>query len=172
MEHEVIDNFLEESQFKKLQDGVLDVTFPWFVYSGVTEVNHSYDGTLTTALDKAYHWAFFHLFYQNFQPNSPKFDDLHDFIKKLELHSILRIKANLYPRTTEVVEHNFHLDYPYPHKAALLSLNTNNGYTMLEDGEKIESVANRVVFFDASKQHKSTTCSDENFRANIIINYL
>ena len=61
---------------------------------------------------------------------------------------------------------------PFPHKGFLFYVNTNNGFTILEDGTKVESIANRALFFDSSKSHKSTTCTDEDIRVNININYV
>ena len=84
---------------------------------------------------------------------------------------IIRMKVNCFPATSQVYEHLTHTDYDYPHKGALLCLNTCNGYTKMEDGTKIESVANRMIFFDTSKPHSSTTCSDQPKRCNIVINY-
>ena len=92
-------------------------------------------------------------------------------IKGIFKKSLIRIKANLYPKTDKIIEHDFHADFDFSHKSGLYSLNTNNGFTIMEDEEKIESVANRMIIFDASKLHKSTTCTDENFRANIVFNY-
>jgi|TARA_B110000977_G_scaffold108613_1_gene141321 hypothetical protein len=171
MKYEIIDNFLEPREFNALKGSILDIEFPWFAYSGITESKFGKDGKLSQALTKEEHWAFFHLFYQNYQPNSKFFNSLTNLIEKLEIQALLRSKANLYPRTTEVVEHNFHYDFAEPHKSALLSLNTNNGFTILGDGTKIESIENRIVLFDASELHKSTTCSDANYRANIVINW-
>jgi hypothetical protein len=171
MKHEVIDNFLEPREFNALRDSILDIAFPWFAYTGVTEAKFGKDGRLSQALAEEHHWAFFHLFYQNYQPNSNHFNSLASLIEKLEIQALLRIKANLYPRTTEVVEHDFHYDFAEPHKSALFSLNTNNGFTILGNGKKIKSIENRILLFDASELHKSTTCSDKNFRANIVINW-
>ena len=158
---EIIDNFLGPEKFKNLQNTVLDVNFPWYAYTGVTEID---------SIQKD-HWSFFHLFYQDFEANSPFFKSIADILDELGVKGLIRSKANLYPRSNEIVEHDFHYDYEYSHKSGLYSLNTNNGFTMMEDGEKINSVANRMVLFDASKLHKSTTCSDENYRVNIVLNY-
>ena len=59
----------------------------------------------------------------------------------------------------------------YKHCGLIFYLNTNNGFTILDDGTKIESVENRALFFDPSKRHCSTTCTDSIFRSIIIINY-
>ena len=59
-----------------------------------------------------------------------------------------------------------------PHQGLIFHINNNNGYTILEDGTKIESIANRAVFLDTSKPHQSTTCTDQDIRLNININYV
>ena len=46
-----------------------------------------------------------------------------------------------------------------------------NGYTIFEDGAKVESVANRMITFPANVKHKGTSCSDEKTRVNINFNY-
>ena len=40
-----------------------------------------------------------------------------------------------------------------------------------EDGSKIENVANRILLFDASKPHQTTTCTNDKFRVTINFNY-
>ena len=166
MEYEVIDNFLEPEDFKILTDDILSTNsgfsvFPWYAQQGVTVT----DGRNND------HWNLIHSFYQNYEIQSGFFKHLSDVIDKLQIKSLIRIKANLYPKTDKIIEHDFHADFDFSHKSGLYSLNTNNGCTIMEDGERIESVANRMIIFDASKLHKSTTCTDENFRANIVFNY-
>ena len=65
-----------------------------------------------------------------------------------------------------------HIDYRFKHSAAILSLNTCDGYTKLMDGTKIDSVANRMLLFDASEKHCSTTTTNVQARMNININYM
>ena len=84
---------------------------------------------------------------------------------------MIRCKANLYTRTPEIIEHAMHTDFDYPHQAGLFSLNTCDGYTLLEDGTKVESIRNRMLFFDASKKHASTSTTNENVRMNINFNF-
>ena len=94
-------------------------------------------------------------------------------LAKLPIKSLLRVKANLYPNSGETLhEHEMHIDYKYPHYATILSLNTCDGYTGFLDGKKAESVANRIVIFDGSQKHCSTTTTSKFARINININYL
>ena len=50
-------------------------------------------------------------------------------------------------------------------------MNTNNGYTLFENGTKIESVANRMITFPTNMKHTGTSCTDENTRVVINFNY-
>ena len=50
-------------------------------------------------------------------------------------------------------------------------LNTNNGYTELKTGEKVESVENRMLVFDSNIEHQGVTCTDEKRRVLINFNY-
>ena len=87
-------------------------------------------------------------------------------------HSLLRIKGNFYPHTETLKEHAGHRDYLYSNTGALYSLNTCDGYTKLCDGTKIPSVANRILIFDSSIIHNSTTTTNAAGRFNINFNFL
>ena len=43
--------------------------------------------------------------------------------------------------------------------------------TLIFDGTKIDSIANRALLFDPSKLHSSTSCTDDKVRLNMNINY-
>ena len=59
----------------------------------------------------------------------------------------------------------------YPHiKNCVYYVNTNNGGTQFENGEFVESVANRALFFKAQKTHAAITADD--VYARIVINFL
>ena len=64
-----------------------------------------------------------------------------------------------------------HVDYPFPHRNAVFSINTCDGYTKLEDGTKVESVANRMVTFPGNIEHRGTSCTDKKIRVVINFNY-
>ena len=50
-------------------------------------------------------------------------------------------------------------------------LNTNDGYTVFEDGTQIESVKNRILIFKTSLKHTGTNCTDQKRRVLINFNY-
>ena len=107
-----------------------------------------------------------------------KQDKFFDYLKKMNSSQIInpsdlvRVKANLYLRTDEIVHNDNHIDYEFEHTAAILYVKTNDGLTILEDGTECESIANRLLLFDASKPHHSTSCTDQKRRVNININYI
>ena len=88
------------------------------------------------------------------------------------LRSLIRVKGNVYPWTETVKEHGFHTDYTFENRGAILCLNTCNGYTLFEDGTKVDSVANRLYLFDPQQKHCSSTTSNAMGRYNININFL
>ena len=63
-------------------------------------------------------------------------------------------------REQQIIEHEFHIDIAYAPDdmlTSILYLNTNNGYTKFKSGEKVESVANRLVTFPSMMMHTGTT---------------
>ena len=135
---------------------------PWFLQSSIAYEN--------SAEDKIF--LLYHMFYEHNAPCSHLYEKLIPLLDKLGAGCLIRIKANLYPNTEKLHEHPMHVDYDFCHSAAILSLNTCDGYTKLKDGTKIDSIANRVLLFDASKEHCSTTTTNVSARINININYI
>ena len=153
------DNFLPEKQFKEIQDTISGFDIPWYYNDCVSDFN-----------DNQYYFT--HMIYREPGITSGGFRVFENFLKKINCNSIMRIKANLYPKTNKPVKHNFHKDYDFKHKGCLLFINDNNGTTTFkEDNKEIKSKANRVVFFDPSKEHCSSTCSDQNRRLTVNFNY-
>ena len=165
---QVHDDWLPIDEFNELADFILGWNFPWFHQKNVALPNTNED-------DVTHNHYFTHNLVLTDQ-DEDMVSYLHEpiwkyFQKGFPNIDIIRMKVNCFPATSQVYEHLSHTDYDYPHKGALLCLNTCNGYTKMEDGTKIESVANRMIFFDTSKPHSSTTCSDQPKRCNIVINY-
>jgi len=154
----VIDNFLEKKEFKMIQDVLLNNDFAWFCNKNMTFSN---DNDL----------YFTHKFYNTPTSISNKFYLFENMIKKFKFKSLIRVKANLYIRENKKRKHADHADYPFKHKGCLFYINNNNGETYFEK-EKVMPVANRAVFFDPSKKHSSSSCSDSPIRVTINFNYL
>ena len=159
----VIDNFLSENVFKEIQIKLLSGDIPWNYNH---QVNNDSD-------PKEWLWntKFCHLAYEDVQL-TPVFEILIPFMSDSRLcaNGIKRLLLNSYPYTTEVFKHLEHIDYAFPHHGALLNLTSCNGYTFIE-GQKIESVENRVILFDPSKPHYGTTTSNAKRRVIVNFNY-
>ena len=161
MKYEVIDNFLDKEYFDSLVTLFIGDKMSWFFQKMVTN---------DLAEDNIFYMT--HLIYKGNVPISSLYEKLIPLLEKLDAKCLIRIKANLYPNTEILHEHPMHTDYEFCHSTAILSLNTCDGYTKLKDGTKIDSVANRVLLFDASKEHCSTTTTNDFARFNININYI
>ena len=89
----------------------------------------------------------------------------------LKYTTLIRAKVNCYTKHNELCKTAFHVDRDDSHMVGLYSVNTNNGYTLFEDGTKIESVENQMLIFDGSKRHCSVAQTDTKLRINININF-
>lgn len=157
---EVKDNYLDKQLFLRIQESTIESqAMGWFLQkdvSGEGEEDHCY---------------FTHLFFSGNSRRSENFNlVIEPLLFLLDAKALIRAKANLYPRTENLIHHKDHIDYNYPHKAAIFYLNSNDGYTVIGK-EKIESVENRLLLFNPLDLHHSTTCTNKPFRANINLNY-
>ena len=161
MNYKIIDNALPQEEFDNIKNIILN-NFPWSLTPSVTNEKE--------VLPIYASFYFTHVFWKGFdiEPQSRMFAPL---LKLMDCHAVLRIKANCYPSTSEIITHDRHVDYEFPHKGAIFYLNTNNGLTILEDKVEVESIENRLLLFDPSKPHASTTCTDTKCRINVNFNY-
>ena len=76
-----------------------------------------------------------------------------------------------------MIDYSFHKDL-YPHfdipnrLTAIYYVNTNNGWTEFENGDKVPSVENRIVIFDSSQLHTGTRTTNASSRVVINFNYV
>ena len=169
LEYSIQENFLDQKTHDKLCDVFFSnskdrYAFPYRLGVGVSTPD---------ANDGIY---FFHSFYRNNQ-SSKYFPIIKKvFLEKLSVKHIFRCDLNLYPQTTEKIYHGWHVDSFQPQKGMIYYLNTNNGQTQLKSDNdsivEVNSISRSALFFDSSKYHRSTTCTDAPFRSNIIINYI
>jgi len=96
--YKVVDNFLPDKEFKILRDKIMSQDFNWFCIEGI-----SYD----QANDGIY---FIHTFFDNYERTSDFFKLLVPIVEKIKVKALLRVKANLYPKTEKLVRHGLHKD--------------------------------------------------------------
>ena len=162
MNYKIIDNALPQKEFKIIKDSIINPFFPWHLSTSVTNLEEVHPTHAS--------FYFSHMFWNGFniEAESQMFAPL---LNLMNSKALIRIKANCYPSTPERITHDSHFDYAYPHKGAIYYLNTNNGLTILEDNVEVESIENRLLLFDSSKMHASTTCTDTKCRINVNFNY-
>ena len=177
MKTQIIDNALISAAFQRIEEALMGDMFPWYWIDYIA-------GTKTPEDGDSYY--FIHQFYNLLQYKEKAMEqstlkywpEVKAFIDLINPKQLLRIKANLFLKTDEIIHYDNHTDLRFgslgtniEHKGAILYINTNNGLTVLEDGTEIKSVANRLLLFDSSKLHHSTNCSDQKRRVNINMNY-
>ena len=160
----IIDNFLSEDEYHELYNAMFSADFPWYYANSVLPENLA-----TCKKFDNYQWA--HSFYREYAFQSQQGIILLPIIKKLDPAAIVRIKGLMLSRTEENVEHGMHEDNTFNTTNALYYLNTNNGYTRFKDGEKVDSVANRMLIFPSGIDHTGATCTDQKVRCAINFNY-
>ena len=159
------DNFLNTQVFKNIQELNFSNQIPW-TYGEVV-----YDHELKSDAFKLDNYQFSHLLYSYEQPSSNLFEQVVPVLNSIDLATICKVKVNMNTRTSKIVEHGFHTDVPFKCKTSILYLNTNDGYTIFEDGTKIESIENRLVTFDSHIKHSGTSCTNQKVRLVLNMNY-
>ena len=168
-EVKVIENLLSEDELRIIQrtmsrDGGGD-GLPWYMGYVVKPDDLG-------ECDPADNIHLMHMFYNQDQPNSNYINMIDPIVERLKHRSLLRIKANSTMKTSTIIRHGFHVDFTFSDsKTSVFYVNTCDGYTEFEDGNRIESVENRLVTFPSHFRHAGTTCTNQPFRTVINFNY-
>tara|TARA_R110000850_G_scaffold59682_1_gene137659 strand:+ start:2102 stop:2614 length:513 start_codon:yes stop_codon:yes gene_type:complete len=158
----IFDNFLNKQDFKKLFDSMNGNSFPWYYNDYVNDKENNNE-----------HFQFIHNFF-NKTVTSNLFTLVEPLTHKLDMTSIVRIKANLLLKTDTPVVHDYHTDFNWKYKwwTAVYYVNSNNGKTIFKKNkESVCSKANRLVLFDGRLLHKGTTATDSKKRICINLNF-
>lgn len=163
LEYKIIDNALPKDAFFKIKDLLLPMgagEFPWYFTSPIADEYDVEGGG----------YYFTHNFYNNLEASN-WFGLVKPILDILQPNALMRVKGNLYNSTASRVTHTPHKDHDFDHKGAIFSVNTNDGATILADGTEVESVENRLLLFNPSELHSSTSCTNTLCRVNINFNY-
>ena len=181
---EIIDNLLDDYSFEQLKLGLLPdgentAPLPW-----------TFGGKAGGNTGELKNYQFNYLFYRGY-PNFYCDQNYHlvdPILEKIpDLYQLVRIKANLQPHSEEKYvsawhwdtsvgqerdENNVVLKEGTPIKNAYVGifyLNTNNGYTELDDGTKVDSVANRLLIFPNEMKRRGVSTNDTMFKSVVNI---
>jgi hypothetical protein len=164
MELQVLDNFLNKDEFLQVKSLLTSNFFPWYktkVLYG-QDLNCSEDNNL----------QFVNVLYNQNTFVGSNNDFLNYFVYRIPIRSLLKVKVNLTFKTSKIVEHGFHTDFEYGDSmTAVYYVNSNDGYTIFEDGTKVESIENRLCIFKSNTSHSGTTCTNSDCRIVINFNY-
>jgi uncharacterized protein (UPF0248 family) len=161
MTYQIFDNVLPEEDFQNIKNSMLNPNFPWNYTPVVSNKKEN--------LPISASYYFTHQFWSGFQ-TEPESHVFAPILNQIECHAVMRIKGNLYPSTETIVHHMDHIDYEFPHRGAIFYINTNNGLTVI-DGKEVESIENRLLLFDPTIPHHSTTCTNDKCRVNVNFNF-
>ncbi len=171
---QVFENFLDKDSFLEVSKFIMSPRCQWRFVDFIAHKDkrdNDKDGYLVHSFKDCHPETF-----KDRYPESPSFLILNKLMSKINekigFKNILRIRSSLYPRRDKQKPDPFHVDYNFSHRVCIFYLNTNNGYTMLENGEKIPSVQNQLATFDGSEKHCSVVQTDTSARYIININVL
>ena len=157
----VIDDFISPSDYEQLREYCMGTAVRWKFNSHKVQPGDGQE-------------QFTFLFFENKRFatfNKPELELIDPIFARLNPDVLMKVKANLTTRTEKPLLSMYHRDTKHPNKTAIYYINTNNGYTQFKNGDKVDSVANRMLIFDAQELHAGATCSDEQVRVVINFNY-
>jgi len=182
----VKDNYLSEEEHQTLYNIVSSEYFPWY-FNWYTNLYVSKDLEFPYKNKRAPHpgfsdsdinetdlesFQFVHILYNLSRVNSSEIKIVEPILTKLNYKALIRVKLNLNPYSQKLIVWPYHQDQAFKAKAAIYYLNTNNGYTLFKKGKKkINSVKNRIVFFDADDYHLGTNSTNCKNRLVLNLNY-
>ena len=154
----VIQNFLEPKDFNALKSFLISEDVEWH-----------YHPQIDIKTDKEW---FNHCFFNNNEITSNAFKFVKPVIQKLEGKAIIRIRANLDIQNPKTYQCNYHTDYPFECKTAILYMTDGNGGTQFKNpNKKVSCKENQIVIFDSQTQHSAITQTDAKQKIVLNINY-
>jgi len=120
-------------------------------------------------------FVFYHLFYEHNRVVSPFYDKIIlPILNNINCKALDEARANLVTNRDTAISSKFHTDRNYANSlTAIYYINTNNGYTLLDEEQriKIDCVENKILIFDSQIKHAAVSQTDTNRRIIININY-
>ena len=166
---EVKDNFLPKEEFKLLQNFMLGEDCPWYFNNFTTWRPENGIDAAEAAFREG--CKFTHTFWREMEgPSSSYYKKLLPLLDVCGAKHVVKIKANLLLKTPQVIPHVFHVDTNVDCTTVVYYLNTCDGFTHFEDGNKIETVENRAVIFNSQIPHGGSTTSNADNRVVLNIN--
>ena len=162
---QVTEDFLQEEYYDHLNEIITSTQFPWMFQKRVANIGEDPEEDLN-------HYYFVHsLFFQN-KVESPLYDDFLYLFQSLNVQFLHRARVLMFVNQGEQYVHDRHVDHTTNCKTALIYMNTNDGFTDFETGERVESVKNQLLLFDGSIPHSSSTPTNTKERLLLSVTYI
>ncbi len=161
----IINNFLPIEQFKKIQNLILNLDFPWRMRERMTNE------------DKNIYFSY--SFFNENMVNSTLYGEyIIPLLKQLKCNAPIQIRANMFINKL-FDKSGWHIDHENyeekkEHTTAILYLNNCNGGTEFKIKNKITFVKaeeNKIVIFPSKTLHRAVTSTDVDIRYIINFNY-
>ena len=164
MSVQIQDNFLNQRYFDSLHKKIMGQSFSWFYTDYIVEKDK-----------RDSKFQFIHTIYDKTLNDPDTYEKLKPMFQLMGAKSVWRIKLNLIPKTYEIEENEYHTDIHENSNegwyTSIFYMNTNDGYTIFDNGTMINSVKNRLITFPAKMRHAGTSCTDQKRRVVINFNY-
>lgn len=165
----IIDNVLDENQYKQLNDAIMDVSFPWYYNPS----SYHPDSPLELSGRIVDYPQLVHRVFDYDEIRSPVFNNILPIVRRIEHTKLLRIKINLNFQDLEMTDDSYsvpHIDHHEKHSVtAVYYLNDADGDTFLFNEpfgtpfeqltikERISPKKNSLVVFSSETMHSGST---------------
>ena len=175
----IIDNFLDKIIFKRLQDFLLGNNCPWFLNKSKIDPSlksnspiKGYESNDPHQFTHAFLRREHHTTWSNWTEN------IASLLDKINPRVWIRIKSNLSSIHSEHLVGGWHCDQHVNDVAwkdtttSIFYINTNNGYTLFENGKKVSCLENRLAIFPNNMMHTGVSQTDTKVKVTLNLNYL
>ena len=185
----VIDDFLPQEDFKKIQSTLLGDDFPWYYTNTTSRPEGSYmpPGSIETQ-------GWYHLFLSREQMiKNVTYETLQPLIKEIENQEnaeFIRIRASMKTHTIGFTDQNYnlpHVDYEFPHMSIIYYIDDetdgdtwlfNEDFTGFPEPDnstvqgRVSPKPNRLLVLNGLQYHTASNPINYNLRTIININYI
>ena len=148
----VINNYLNNNDFFIIKKLIQKDNIPWYLNK---DENIFYHGMISKA-----------------EINSIFINIVDPFLKAIEHKKILDLHVQYFSYTKQINKSKPHIDVNENSRTSILFLDTNDGYTEIIGGPKVNSQENRVFSFPSKMPHIHTSTTNENGRYVINMSYI
>ena len=172
----IINNFLDKEIFKKLQLFLLGADCPWFYNESKVSPGCKSNSPIKGYENNNPH-QFTHSFLRGMEWSNWT-QNILPLLDKINPRVWIRVKSNLSTINSKPLVGGWHCDKHTDGIAwtdtttSIFYINTNNGYTMFENGQKINCVENKLVIFPNNLMHTGVSQTDTKIKVTLNLNYL